>query len=129
MAGFHHSSRLVHETRMNRMRAKYKRNGKMFKYLRIHTYFIGICICFCYTFCLLINHNGFRKGGAHAFVEVAGGHPHCGSMRRQKVQQSHMQMPMKYVCIFEYLNILCILLYFGVILFILDPCTSLPNVH
>ena len=74
----------VHETRMNRMRAKYERNCKMFKYLRIHTYFIGICICFCYTFCLLINHNGFHKGGraaeggAPTFVEVAGGHPHYG---------------------------------------------------
>ena len=55
----------VHETRMNRMRARYKRSGKMFNYLHKHTCFIGICICFCYIFCLLINHNGE-------------GHPHYG---------------------------------------------------
>ena len=76
--------RLVHETRMNRMRAKYQRIHKMFKYLNIHTCYIGICICFCCIFCLLINHDGFHTGGRAAeghlpaCVEVAGGHPHYG---------------------------------------------------
>ena len=38
--------RLVHETRMNRMRAKYKRIHKMFKYSNIHAYFIGFAYVF-----------------------------------------------------------------------------------
>ena len=60
----------VHETRMNRMRAKHTRNDKMFKYLRIHTYVIGICICF-----------AILSAYSSTIMGVASGHLHKGGRR------------------------------------------------
>ena len=63
--------RLVHETGMNRMRAKYKRIHKICKYSNMHTYFIGI---FAYVFAI----SSAYSSTIMVSTKVGGGHPHYG---------------------------------------------------